>query len=930
MAGETSNLKGWLTSLKSCLVKENYKVLLLKIKQYIISVKQHLDDCSPLVRHCLAAFFVTMAGVCTPSAAIGEYRICLCNLAIGMGLMVCLLGGPSYVLSVFLGLLFFNYYQGYSLLGGSYLFISFLSSFTICIVSIVLRRLGIRGNISSSSGQLILYLLEGLVLPVCLVGVIIMFVAQYNNAAGMLPSFSFSGVTGKLLCQSLIAAVLGLLVCFTIFQPFYEFNEYSALGFARSALFMMLGLAFLVSMYRSQAVDELNRDLKILQDQALNVKHALEYQVNLQLRSIHDLEYLVLADSKKVLDRKHAEVIMEDGGSRRIPWNMVLGFKAVERPQPAKGAKGAGNQRRYRYVTTLQKTYKRSVKLPFSLVRGQVIGENTPLGHWLVSAEDPKLRGQSASQSASFYSGYYITQMNSKPPILVCVCPCYVHNKLVGVVVTGVLYEDLLRKAVGLFHTDKIGVRIKRFEKINDANSSLQLLYNKNYESNSLFSTTVDAGFGNSDTEKLLQLDVSYTPGNGVFLLNSLENFSFYVVLLVVVGTMSNILMQQYALLDEKARQQVRKLDDKERYNSRITLAMSDCLVTTDLDVKIVSANSTACALFATAEDNLKGKNFHKLVHHGRKCLEDGSCSAAKYYNYIRGLLKSDTDLKRIKPQRTSSFVVDENGNEISFEGSFTVMQRDNGDINIICLFRNVDSDVKLQKMRSDYVATLSHEMRTPLSCIKGTVDMFTKFGPKMLEGEGFSAKGKQMLDVAQRNVNKLEQLINDVLLCDSVDNNTLLIEPQRQPVEPIVMHVVESMREVADKEGIQLRVGTVEGEAEVDAMRLDQVLTNLIGNAVKYSKSGSEIFVEAKLNENRDFIVFSVLDHGEGIPQESIPQLFNRFSVVNSDSVRKRGGLGLGLTICRGLVNAHGGDIWVQSKFGTGSVFKFTIPVAK
>ncbi len=933
MTGKTAKYAAWLNSIKDCWDEIKDGQLLQRAKQYIISGKRSWDNCSPIVRHCLAVLGIVLAGVCAPSAEIGEYRICLCNLAIGMSLMLGLIGGPSYTVTIFIGLLFFNFFQGYTFLGGSYVFISALSALIICSVSALLRRFDIRGKISTSGGRLFLYLLEVLVLPVCVAGIVIFIIAQNNTVTAILPSFSVGGITGKLLMQSLMAAVLGLLVCFTMFQMFLDFNELSVLGFIRTALFMTLGLCFLVSMYRSQAVDELDRDMKIIQEQSLNVKHALEYQINLQLRSIRDLEYLVLADSKRVLDAEHVESMLKYEGTQRIPWSMIICFKALDKAQLSKmiSQKEIKRQRgRYRYISSLQKSYKRGVKFPDGYKNGVIVEENTPLGRCLLRAEGPKYRSSTSSPASSFYSRYFIVQMSSDHNVMMGVCPCYLHDKLVGMVVVGVSYDDFLQKAMEQFHTDKIGIQISRYEKINDGKSPLFLLYDRNFETASLFSTQVDVGFGNSDAEKVMRLNVSYTPDNGLFLLKSLENFSFYTLLLVFVGAMSNILMQQYALLDEKARIQARKLDDKDRFNSRITMAMSDLLITTDLGVKIVSANSTACDLFHTTEEKLKGQNFHHLVHPGLKCLEDGSCSAAKYYNYIRGVLKGGAEPSNIKPQRTSSFIVDENGCEINFEGSFTVMQRDNGEINIICLFRNVDADVKLQKMRSDYVASLSHEMRTPLSCIKGTVDMFTKFGPKMLEGEGLSAKGRQMLDVAQRNVAKLDQLLNDVLLCDSVDNNTLHIELKRQPVEPIVLHVVESMREVADKEGIELRMGTVEGIAKVDAMRLDQILTNLIGNAVKYSKSGSEILVEAKINETREYIVFAVVDHGEGIPKESIPQLFNRFAVVSSDSVRKRGGLGLGLTICRGLVNAHGGDIWVQSDLGKGSVFKFTIPLVK
>ncbi|MDO5296897.1 MAG: PAS domain-containing sensor histidine kinase [bacterium] len=935
MESQTSKSGGWLYRVKSFLKRSGPRHSVnAKTKNFlerlILRFANYWQNCPPLLRYLLASLAITLAGLCSPSAEIGNYRICLCNLGVGVALMFCLFGGLSYTPSIFVGLLAFNYSQHYSLLGGSCIFISFLSVLIIAVVGFFMRRFGVREGSLTSGSQLFLSLFEGILLPVCAAGLIIALAAQSKAFTVFFPEFSVGGFTGRLLVQSLIATVLGILVSFTIFQVFYKFNELNVSNFIHSAFFMIVGLAFLTSMFRVQVAEELSRDMKILQDQAFNVKHALEYQVNLQLRSIRDLEYLVIADSQNVLDPKHAEALLGYKGTQRVPWSMVLCFRALDKSQLAKmvPAKDIARQRgRYRYISCMQKRYKLNASLPLGYKNGQIVDENTPLGNWLISAEDPKYRNGASAPNTSFYSRYVIAQMRVDHNMLVGVCPCYLKDKLVGMVVVGVSYADFLQRYMEMFHTDKIGVRVNRFRNINDPKSQLFLLFDRNYQELSLYSTQLFVGFGNSDAKQVLRLDVSYTPDNGIFLLKSLENFSFYVVLLAFVGGMSNILMHQYVLVDEKARLQAKALDDKERYNSRITLGMSDLLITTDLNVRIVSVNETACKVFNSTESELKGRHFHLLAHWGRPCIQDGSCSAAKYYQYIRGMIKSGVELSSIKPQRTSSFIVGKNGKEVNYVGSFTVMQRDNGEVNIICLFRNVDNEVHLQKMRSDYVATLSHEMRTPLSCIKGTVDMFTKFGPKMLAGEGLSSKGVQMLDVAQRNITKLEQLVNDVLLCDSVDNNTLRIDAVQQPIEPIVRHVVESMREVAARDKIELRFGKLEGEAKVDAMRLDQILTNLIGNAIKYSKSGSEIFVEAILSSHRDCIVFSVVDHGEGIPKEIIPQLFNRFAVVSSDSVRKRGGLGLGLTICRGLVNAHGGEIWVESELGKGCVFKFTLP---
>ena len=265
-------------------------------------------------------------------------------------------------------------------------------------------------------------------------------------------------------------------------------------------------------------------------------------------------------------------------------------------------------------------------------------------------------------------------------------------------------------------------------------------------------------------------------------------------------------------------------------------------------------------------------------------------------------------------------------GLTISF--NFSIMHRDNGEINVIVILRNVDAEVKLKNIRSEFVAKLSHEMRTPLSCIKGVVDMFTQFPSKMVDKQGFTQAGDQMLEVARRNVSHLGQLVNDVLLCDSVDNSSLHLERTRQLVAPTVEKTVQNMRAEAEAKNITLRITKLEGETLFDELRLGQILTNLISNAVKYSDAGSEVLIEAAVSEGADKIIFKIQDFGCGIPKDKQNIIFNRYSLSRNETMRTRVGLGLGLTICSGLVKAHGGEIWVKSKVGLGSSFYFTLPI--
>ncbi len=230
-----------------------------------------------------------------------------------------------------------------------------------------------------------------------------------------------------------------------------------------------------------------------------------------------------------------------------------------------------------------------------------------------------------------------------------------------------------------------------------------------------------------------------------------------------------------------------------------------------------------------------------------------------------------------------------------------------------------------LDKMKSDFIAIASHELRTPLSIIKGYADAF-QFG-ELGELTPFQM---DKIRIINARADQMTKIINDLLDITRMEEGRLVGERWPAPVEGLVLNAASEYEGRAQQAGLTLRHSVAEGlpPVSVDVWRIHQVLENLIGNAIKFTPPGGEIEVSARAAEDPDMVELEVRDTGPGIPLEQQRKLFTMFYQVETDSTRSAGGLGLGLVISKGIVEGHGGRIWVESEPGRGSSFKFTLPV--
>jgi len=239
----------------------------------------------------------------------------------------------------------------------------------------------------------------------------------------------------------------------------------------------------------------------------------------------------------------------------------------------------------------------------------------------------------------------------------------------------------------------------------------------------------------------------------------------------------------------------------------------------------------------------------------------------------------------------------------------------------------------KIDSMKSEFVSVASHELRTPLAAIKNAVQL-------ILSGKTgeINAHQEKFLSMAERNINRLTNILNDLLNLSRIESGKIDLKFENTALGEIIEIAASSLRPHADVKSIQIDVEIPESLPTIygDQEKIEQILTNLIGNAIKFTPNGGKILISAKplFQDQRggygDMVAVSVKDSGIGIPAEHLEALFEKFHQVEGSLQRSVSGTGLGLAITKGLVEAHQGKILVESEVEKGSTFTFTLPVSQ
>jgi len=350
------------------------------------------------------------------------------------------------------------------------------------------------------------------------------------------------------------------------------------------------------------------------------------------------------------------------------------------------------------------------------------------------------------------------------------------------------------------------------------------------------------------------------------------------------------------------------------RESALILNSATDGILGIDLDNRVTFINPAAERMLGTTLADFGSQSVHASIHHSHP---DGTPWPEATCAYAQAVVRGE------------SFALVEDtfwradGTSFPVELSFTSMVDEHETpIGAVVMFRDVTERRAIERLKSEFVSTVSHELRTPLTSIRGALGLLGSgmIGP-------VAEKAQRLLQIATSNTDRLVRLINEILDLERIESGRFELVRRSVDADAVMVQALEGVQSMADAASVRLLHIPTTGALWGDPDRIIQTLTNLLGNAIKFSPPHTTVTLSAVARDT-DF-AFCVADQGRGIPDDKLDTIFERFSQVDASDSRDRGGSGLGLAISRSIVHGHGGRIWVEKNEPAGSRFLFTIPLA-
>jgi len=286
-----------------------------------------------------------------------------------------------------------------------------------------------------------------------------------------------------------------------------------------------------------------------------------------------------------------------------------------------------------------------------------------------------------------------------------------------------------------------------------------------------------------------------------------------------------------------------------------------------------------------------------------------------------KALLKAIDTVFSFKGKKSQEITIQGKGNQV-LEVRLVPFSIESDSKVLIGFFQDVTEEKRVEAIKRDFVANVSHELRTPLASIKGYTET--------LLGGALDDKGilKKFLTIIDRHANRMTALIEDLLTLSKLESHQMPMSFEPLDIRNIISGVIQGFEKQVKDKGIEIVMDIADGEIPKvtgDKGRLEQVVVNLVDNAIKYTNDGAVKVVAKKLD---NILRVDVEDTGIGIPEKDIPRIFERFYRVDKGRSRELGGTGLGLAIVKHIIQGHNGKIWVESQLGKGTTFSFTLPL--
>jgi len=368
--------------------------------------------------------------------------------------------------------------------------------------------------------------------------------------------------------------------------------------------------------------------------------------------------------------------------------------------------------------------------------------------------------------------------------------------------------------------------------------------------------------------------------------------------------------------LDEKDKEvkkintQYKKTLVEKRQTENVVHSLSDGLIVLNTNGEVVMMNPAAEKLL----DVNKEQQFGKPIKNALKKEQMLSLAQEKQGKEFKEIeLSAENDDTRKVIRASSAVIEDENGQTIG----------------MVSMLTDITKQKELDRLKDKFVTTVSHELRTPLIAVRNALAVILNrsAGP-------MSDLQEKFLVIAQRNIDRLGLLINDLLDISKLESGKTELHPESVSIDKLISETIETMTHWAKAKNISLVKDVDAGLPDIliDPHRITQVFTNLIGNSIKFTPANGKITLGARTDPDKTAILISVRDTGIGIAKEDMQKVFEKFYQANTawQSSNAISGTGLGLSICKELVQLHGGRIWIESEVGKGTTFFFTLPMPK
>jgi len=366
-------------------------------------------------------------------------------------------------------------------------------------------------------------------------------------------------------------------------------------------------------------------------------------------------------------------------------------------------------------------------------------------------------------------------------------------------------------------------------------------------------------------------------------------------------------LRMKQSQMEKQISDRTKSLQESEAFLSSIISTVRESLLVLDPDFTVVSANSHFLKTFKVSQEETNGKLLYELGNH--------QWDIQKLRELLTEILPTNNPVEDFEVEHDFPHI----GKKLMLLNAYRVELEGQFKDQILLAIEDITDRREIERRKDDFLSIASHELKTPLTTIKGYVQALERTVPKES-----SDKFKTILNKTAMHVNKLNNLITELLDVSRIQTGNLELHKTEFDFDKLVEETIEGLQNAAHHHKISIE-GKSKAMVSADESHIVQVLNNLISNAIKYAPDSPRILVY--VSAVSEYVKVSVTDYGMGISLEDQKRLFERF--FRAGEIQQRfPGMGIGLYICDQIIKNHGGTLWVQSEKGKGSTFNFTLPI--